>query len=218
MAILKRDNRFIYYLVTKPKYNKKPTYDTLRSSLNNMKHHCADNNVTRLSMPCIGCGLDKLDWDEVSTIICETFCDLNITITVYQYEKPEGRGRSKRTPKGGMMDSYVKKIKSWQEEWTYYKYIYLYLHWNSLIWSSFFGDYSSSRRNHLGPKNVFWYIISSCTSNLFIGLIHWSGDTLDTGDQGVQLKNVALKIWTHSQVSYTVLIYVSSKDECNRLF
>ena len=57
-----------------------------------MKQHRADNNVTRLYMPYIGCGLDKLEWDGVSTIICENFCGLDLTITVYmQFEKHQGQ-------------------------------------------------------------------------------------------------------------------------------
>ncbi|KAK3098050.1 hypothetical protein FSP39_015596, partial [Pinctada imbricata] len=83
VAILKKGKRFIYYLVTKPKFQDKPTYDTLRSSLNAMKKHCITHNVTSVSMPRIGCGLDRLQWEEVSTMICEIFADTTMTITVY---------------------------------------------------------------------------------------------------------------------------------------
>ncbi|XP_069136169.1 ADP-ribose glycohydrolase OARD1-like [Argopecten irradians] len=84
VAVLRDKKRFIYYLITKPKANDKPTYDTLRASLKEMKTHCARNNVMSLSMPRIGCGLDKLSWEEVSTMICELFSDTNMVITVYQ--------------------------------------------------------------------------------------------------------------------------------------
>ncbi|XP_060069497.1 ADP-ribose glycohydrolase OARD1-like [Ylistrum balloti] len=84
LAVLNDGGRFIYYLITKPKANDKPTYDTLKSSLVEMKKHCVRNNVTSLSMPCIGCGLDCLNWEEVSTMICELFYDTEMTITVYQ--------------------------------------------------------------------------------------------------------------------------------------
>lgn len=69
--------------VTKTRYFHKPTYDTLRSSLIAMKQHCVENNVTKLAMPRIGCGLDKLEWDEVKEIIKETFKDVEIDVTVY---------------------------------------------------------------------------------------------------------------------------------------
>ncbi|KAJ8314765.1 hypothetical protein KUTeg_006915 [Tegillarca granosa] len=83
VAVLKRGQRFVYYLITKAKANDKPTYDTLKSSLKEMKRHCKQNNVTHLSIPRIGCGLDGLDWDEVSVILCEIFSDMNLILTVY---------------------------------------------------------------------------------------------------------------------------------------
>ncbi|XP_028390691.1 ADP-ribose glycohydrolase OARD1-like [Dendronephthya gigantea] len=83
VSILRREGRFIYYLVTKPRYFHKPTYDTLRSSLIAMKVHCKEHEVTTLAMPRIGCGLDRLDWGEVRKIIKETFQDTNIHLTIY---------------------------------------------------------------------------------------------------------------------------------------
>ncbi|XP_021365160.1 O-acetyl-ADP-ribose deacetylase 1-like isoform X2 [Mizuhopecten yessoensis] len=85
LAVLRVGKRFVYNLITKPKANDKPTYDTLRASLKEMKKHCVRYNVTSVSMPCIGCGLDRLNWEEVSTMICETFSDTGMTITVYQF-------------------------------------------------------------------------------------------------------------------------------------
>jgi O-acetyl-ADP-ribose deacetylase (regulator of RNase III) len=83
VATLRVDNRYIYYLVTKKRYFHKPTYDTLRLSLVAMRDHMIHNNVTELSMPKIGCGLDQLSWDSVKKIVHETFNDLQIKITVY---------------------------------------------------------------------------------------------------------------------------------------
>ncbi|KAK1801517.1 hypothetical protein P4O66_004579 [Electrophorus voltai] len=50
-AVLKKSDRFVYYLITKKRYNHKPTYETLRQSLEAMKAHCIASGVTRLSMP-----------------------------------------------------------------------------------------------------------------------------------------------------------------------
>ncbi|KAB5546331.1 hypothetical protein PHYPO_G00070800 [Pangasianodon hypophthalmus] len=82
-AVLKRGDRFVYYLITKEKYNQKPTYETLRQSLEAMKAHCLENEVTKLSIPRIGCGLDRLAWDKVSVIIEDVFQHTDVDITVY---------------------------------------------------------------------------------------------------------------------------------------
>ena len=81
--MLRRSGRFIYYLITKERFFDKPTYNTLRSSLEAMKAHCQKNKGVRLSMPRIGCGLDRLDWLKVSELITQVFSDSAMTITVY---------------------------------------------------------------------------------------------------------------------------------------
>ena len=92
-ATLKRDQRYVYYLVTKAKYWQKPTYDTLQSSLEAMATHCHDNNVTELAMPQIGCGLDGLQWPKVTNMIKEIFKDKEVKVTVYIF-RPQGQGRT----------------------------------------------------------------------------------------------------------------------------
>ena len=51
LAYLKRNGRFIYYLVTKPRYYKKPTMNSLKHSILEMKQHCVQNGVKYLAMP-----------------------------------------------------------------------------------------------------------------------------------------------------------------------
>nr|XP_048301412.1 ADP-ribose glycohydrolase OARD1 isoform X2 [Myodes glareolus] len=63
VAVLKRDGRYIYYLITKKRASHKPTYENLQKSLEAMKSHCLKNGVTDLSMPRQGNGrLNWLDW------------------------------------------------------------------------------------------------------------------------------------------------------------
>lgn len=83
VAVLKRDGRYIYYLITKKRASHKPTYENLQKSLEAMKSHCLKNGVTDLSMPRIGCGLDRLQWENVSAMIEEVFDATDIRITVY---------------------------------------------------------------------------------------------------------------------------------------
>uniref|UniRef100_A0A8D2KV09 O-acyl-ADP-ribose deacylase 1 n=2 Tax=Varanus komodoensis TaxID=61221 RepID=A0A8D2KV09_VARKO len=83
VAVLNRGKRYVYYLITKDKYFHKPIYENLRKSLEAMKIHCLQHDVTCISMPKIGCGLDRLDWSKVSTMLEEVFEDTDVKITVY---------------------------------------------------------------------------------------------------------------------------------------
>lgn len=76
-------SKFVYNLVTKEQYNQKPTYASLRESLVAMRNHAAVHDVKEIAMPKIGCGLDRLEWSKVSTLIQDVFGDASIQITVY---------------------------------------------------------------------------------------------------------------------------------------
>ena len=91
VAILKVDGRYIYNLITKEKYNGKPTYDTLKQSLIKMKEHMVSKGVKEVSMPKIGCGLDLLKWELVKPIIEDVFQDSKIKITIFYMSKEEAR-------------------------------------------------------------------------------------------------------------------------------
>ena len=86
VTVLEKEQRFIYYLITKAKATEKPTCGNLKASLEDMKKHCVAHDVQTLAMPELGCGLDRLKWEEVKTIICEVFAKTNIHITVYVLE------------------------------------------------------------------------------------------------------------------------------------
>ena len=72
----------VFNLVTKVRYFKKPAYNTLYATLVDMKEQCRKLNITKLAMPRIGCGLDRLKWDNVKEIIEEVFKDTDIEILV----------------------------------------------------------------------------------------------------------------------------------------
>lgn len=67
-------------LVTKPKYYYKPTYGTLSASLLSLKA-CIQRD-SKIAMPKIGCGLDRLDWVIVKQILTEIFNDTDVEILV----------------------------------------------------------------------------------------------------------------------------------------
>ena len=72
----------VFNLVTKAKCFQKPTYESLREALEMMKEQIDWLGVTKLAMPWIGCGLDKLQKDQVYDIICEVFEDMDIEIAI----------------------------------------------------------------------------------------------------------------------------------------
>lgn len=69
-------------LVTKKKCFYKPTLEDLEEALKDMKEVCLERGVTKLAMPRIGCGLDRLNWDDVRPMIEEIFEDMDIEILV----------------------------------------------------------------------------------------------------------------------------------------
>ena len=102
IAVLPDGSRFIYNLVTKERYYGKPTYDTLRQSLEKMREHARRSGVTEICMPKIGCGLDLLQWAAVRTLLENVFKEETIHITVYVLDgkdlESQGNGnRAKNT-------------------------------------------------------------------------------------------------------------------------
>lgn len=75
--------RAIYYLITKESYWGKPTYKTLGKALVEMRAHMKAKGYTKLAMPRIGCGLDKLQWKKVKEVISEVFGGTPVQVVVY---------------------------------------------------------------------------------------------------------------------------------------
>jgi len=87
VAVLQSGSQFIYYLITKKNYWDKPTYAKLHSTLICMHDHMVANGVSEISMPRIGCGLDRLKWDLVLKTLFTVFRKTNITITVHMISR-----------------------------------------------------------------------------------------------------------------------------------
>jgi hypothetical protein len=69
-------------LITKERYYYKPTYKSIKISLDKMKEICIINDIKKVAMPLIGCGLDKLEWERVKSLLIAIFDDLDIEILV----------------------------------------------------------------------------------------------------------------------------------------
>lgn len=77
-------NTRIVNLVTKERYWHKPTYGSLQVSLCSLAVYLSNRPDTkRILMPCIGCGLDRLEWDEVKKMIEETLHDFHGEVLVF---------------------------------------------------------------------------------------------------------------------------------------
>lgn len=69
-------------LVTKERYFHKPTLDTLRQSLEDFREQIVERNLKNIAMPKIGCGLDRLLWEDVREVIKDVFGGTDIDILV----------------------------------------------------------------------------------------------------------------------------------------
>ena len=88
---LPETRRYLYHLVTKQKFFNKPTYSKLRASLERMRTHAESNNISKISMPCIGTALDQSNWDKVKLLIKETFRTSPVQVVLYILLDPEAK-------------------------------------------------------------------------------------------------------------------------------
>lgn len=54
----------------------------MRLALDKMKQICLKNNIKKIAMPVIGCGLDRLNWNDVSEQIKNVFANTDVEILV----------------------------------------------------------------------------------------------------------------------------------------
>lgn len=73
-------------LVTKERYFHKPTLETLRQALEDFCAQALEIKLTKIAMPRIGCGLDRLEWADVRDIIKEVYAQTEIDILVRFYQ------------------------------------------------------------------------------------------------------------------------------------
>ena len=74
--------RSIFYLVTKQGSHEKPTYRSIWNTLVKLRDVMLSQNVRRLAIPKIGCGLDGLDWKTVRSMLEVIFRFTGIEIMV----------------------------------------------------------------------------------------------------------------------------------------
>ncbi|KAL4122999.1 hypothetical protein QTP88_015232 [Uroleucon formosanum] len=82
VGVVKRHEQYAFYLITKKTSTGKPTMLTMKKALCSLLNKMKEYNLTKLGIPTIGCGLDRLDWSETKLLINEIFSDSGIHITV----------------------------------------------------------------------------------------------------------------------------------------
>ena len=108
-------DRFVYNLVTKNKFFEKPTLENLRISLENMGGHALLNNVQIITMPKIGCGLDRLPSNEVLKILKDAFTDSGILLQIISRNELDCKTATKPTNS----EDYIENgIDNYANEWT----------------------------------------------------------------------------------------------------
>lgn len=73
----------VFNLITKTMCWDKPTYQDLTNSLFAMRELCVKYHINHIAMPLIGCGINRLEWPRVESIIRQVFLPTDVSITVY---------------------------------------------------------------------------------------------------------------------------------------
>ena len=72
----------VFNLITKRVSQGKPTLKSLENALWKMKVIVKAEGVTKIAMPKIGCGLDRLHWPEVRAVLENVFGNMDVEILV----------------------------------------------------------------------------------------------------------------------------------------
>lgn len=115
LAILADNYRFLYYLVTKNKFCDKPTYETLYSSLLCLKEHVLAYGIRKLAIPTLGCGLDRLNWPKVKSMLLSCFADVDMEILVCHYPKKHVTFSPKLDDIPRINDSFMPTAQEWDK-------------------------------------------------------------------------------------------------------
>jgi len=75
-------SRTIYYLIIKQKYFQKPTYENIRTALQNLKKTMNKLHDYKIAIPTIAAGLDKRNWSMIKQLIYSEFQNSNIELLI----------------------------------------------------------------------------------------------------------------------------------------
>ena len=73
----------VLYLITKQMYYHKPTYKTMEQALRSARTVLEQYGISHVAIPLIGCGLDRLEWEQVKLLVQQEWMDHGITVTLH---------------------------------------------------------------------------------------------------------------------------------------
>ena len=73
--------------MTKEKFGDKPNLSRLSKTLEAMKIHASMNGVSTVAIPKLGCGLDRMNWQEVVKLLRDIFAYADVQLVVYTLEE-----------------------------------------------------------------------------------------------------------------------------------
>ncbi|XP_060534501.1 filaggrin-like isoform X2 [Cylas formicarius] len=91
LAVLESEGRHIYYLVTKRLSTGKPTNYTMWQSLRKLRDHMVEHGVQKVAVPRLGCGLDRLEWVQVKSMIQHVFETTDVEVLVCNFQQNYGQ-------------------------------------------------------------------------------------------------------------------------------
>lgn len=72
----------VFNLITKREFSHRPVYSAMTGALDCMRKIVLKEHITKIAMPKIGCGLDRLNWIRVEYLIEKIFHNTDIEILV----------------------------------------------------------------------------------------------------------------------------------------
>lgn len=72
----------VFNLVSKDNYSDMASYDILLDAILDMAYQMEVKDIKKLAIPHLGCGKDKLEWNEVIKLIEKTFDTTDVDILV----------------------------------------------------------------------------------------------------------------------------------------
>ncbi|KAL4089038.1 hypothetical protein QTP88_024116 [Uroleucon formosanum] len=86
ISAIKCNERNILYMITKDSHQQKSTYETIFYALKNLREYCESNNINKVALPKVGSGYDKLNWEQIHTMLRYIFKNSEIKIMIYSGE------------------------------------------------------------------------------------------------------------------------------------